>query len=80
MSENSKLVDCIDFEEIKQHAKAARAEYLRQHRASALVVVGSTFAIMPTLLLFGPRTHSDQLMATAKMQKVVTHGAPVARH
>jgi len=80
MSENSKLADRIDFEKIKRQAKAARGEYLRQHKAAALVVVGSTFAIMLTLNLFGPRTHSDQPMATAKMQKVVTHGAPVGRH
>ena len=77
MSEN---INRIDFEKIKQQAKATRVEYLRQHRAAALVVVGSTFAIMLTLLLFGPRTESDQLVATAKTQKIVTHGAPVGRH
>ena len=80
MSDNSKLVDRTDFEKIKQQAKAARGEYLRQHRAAALALVGSTFAIMLSLSLFGPRTHSDQPMVTAKVQKVVTHGAPVGRH
>ena len=41
MSENVTL-DHIDFEKLKEQAKVARAEYLRQHGTDALVVVGST--------------------------------------
>lgn len=79
MSENVTL-DRIEFEKIKQQAKAARVEYLRRYRAAALLFV-APFAIALTLsLLFGSRTNSDQLAAAAKMQKVVTHGAPVGRH
>jgi hypothetical protein len=79
MTENVTL-DRIDFEKIVQQANAARLEYIRRHRAAALVVC-STLAIVLTLsLLFGPRTDSDQLAAAAKMQKVVTHGAPIGRH
>jgi hypothetical protein len=80
MSENVTL-DRIEFEKLKQQAKATRAEYLRRHGTAALVVVGSTFAIALTLgLLYGLRTHDDQLAMAAKMQKVVTHGALVGRH
>lgn len=80
MSENVTL-DRIEFEKIKQQAKAARGEYLRRHGAAPLLLFVAPFAIALTLsLLFGSRTNSDQLAAAAKMQKVVTHGAPVGRH
>jgi hypothetical protein len=79
MSENVTL-DRIEFEKLKQQAKATRAEYLRQHGTAALVV-GSTFAVALTLgLMHGLRAHNDQLAVAAKMQKAVTHGALVGRH
>ena len=79
MSENVTL-DRIEFEKLKQQAKATRAEYLRRHGTAALVV-GSTFAIALTLgLIHGLGTHNDQLAVTAKMQKAVTHGALIGRH
>ena len=74
MSENVTL-DRIEFEKVKQQAKATRAEYLRRHGTAALVV-GSTFAVALTLgLMHGLRTDNDQLAGAAKMQKAVTHTA-----
>ena len=74
MSENVTL-DRIEFEKLKQQAKATRAEYLRRHGTAALVV-GSTIAVALTLgLMHGLRTDNDQLAGAAKMQKAVTHTA-----
>jgi hypothetical protein len=48
MSDNVTL-DHIDFQEIKHHAEAARAEYMRQHTTEWSAVVGSTLRAHSTI-------------------------------
>ena len=72
MSENVTL-DRLEFEKLKQQAKATRAEYLRRHGTAALVV-GSTFAVALTLgLMHWLRTHNDELAGRNTSKRTQAH-------
>ena len=49
MGHENVTLDRIDFEKIKEHAKAARAEYMHQCGRAALGVVGSTLRAHSTI-------------------------------
>ena len=72
MSENVTL-DRIEFEKLKQQAKAARAEHLHRHGTAALGVVGSTLrahhaiAVVAVLLIsFGVKMFFSTSAPTAE--------------
>ena len=73
MSDENVTLDRIDFEKIKDHAKAARAEYMHQCGRAALGVVGSTLrahhviAVVAVLLIsFGMKMFFSSSAPTAE--------------
>ena len=73
MSDENVTLDRIDFERIKEHANAARAEYMHQCGGAALGVVGSTLrahrviAVAAVLLIsFGTKMFFSSSASTAE--------------
>ena len=73
MNDKNVTLDRIEFEKLKQQAKAARAEYLHRHGTAALGVVGSTLrahhaiAVVAVLLIsFGVKMFFSASAPTAE--------------